>query len=418
MQAAYLIFADGGPLAGLAGFYDILEIRHGRRILQFRRQLFFSAAALLGLTAAPVSAQTKGTSAPTPPPRQFPRGPSTYGSPSRPTFVDGRAQFDDGSPNSLDIRIEKVCGSTVRLQGHVDSKGQFFFQLNNTSQVDTDASTISSGPTSFGAPDPSAMAMPAVQKPGDIGCEIRAAYPGYRSDTYNIALNVGSENVHVGTLLLHRIAGVNGTTVSVTTALAPKKAQKNYAKGLQLSSKGLFDKAEERIRAAVDSYPKYAVAWFALGQLQETRGDFEAARTSYETAIAADSHYVNPYVQITQMAAQEKKWDDVLTFSKKTLSLNSAEFASAYWYNALANLQLDNFADAEQSLNTLLKLDTPHHYSRAEDLMGRLLLQKGDLTGAAEHLRAYLAANPNASDAAAITSRLNNLAVTAPAPKH
>jgi tetratricopeptide (TPR) repeat protein len=382
--------------------------------LQFRLHLFFSAASIMALSAGSISAQSKTGNAPSAPaPRPtIPQGNPTYGSVSRPMFVDGRVQFDDGSPTNANVRVERVCGGTVRLQAHTDSKGQFYFQLGDNAQVDTDASTLASGLSSPGIPDHSAMVPITGQRPSEMGCEIRAAYPGYRSDNYNVSMSGGSDNLHVGTIFLHRIGGVVGTTMSVTTALAPKKSQKDYDKGLQLVKKEKYDDAEHEMQAAVDSYPKYALAWFALGQLQQKRNDLADARTSYEAAVKADPHYVSPYVQLAQLAAQEKKWDETLAFSKQTLSLNSAEFASAYWYNALANCQLGKYNDAEQSLTTLLKMDTAHLYGQAEDLMGRVLLQKGDLSGAAEHLRAYLADNPNATDADVVKQTLNKIAAS------
>ena len=72
--------------------------------------------------------------------------------------------------------------------------------------------------------------------------------------------------------MLHRLGNVQGTTLSVTSALAPKPAQKDYEKGMQLAQKGKFEEAEKKLTSATELYPKYAVAWFALGQVQQKAG--------------------------------------------------------------------------------------------------------------------------------------------------
>src|SRR5580658_8791601 len=45
------------------------------------------------------------------------------------TFITGRVQFDDGTPPNSDIVIERICGSTVFIEGHPDTKGNFGVNL-------------------------------------------------------------------------------------------------------------------------------------------------------------------------------------------------------------------------------------------------------------------------------------------------
>lgn len=330
---------------------------------------------------------------------------------SRPIFVDGRVQFDDGSPMNTNVRIERVCSGSARLQEHTDSNGNFYFQLNGDAEVDADASADSSSLSGRGIPDHPMITSLTGANPTNTSCEIRAAYPGYRSDSLSLAMRSGSDGIHVGTLVLHRLGGVQGTTMSVTTALAPKHAQKDYEKGMGLVANGKFLEAEHEMQQAATLYPNYALAWFALGQLQQKDGREDEARRSYLTAIKADAHYVSPYVALAQLAGQEKKWDEVLGYSKQTLSLNSVEIPSAYWYNAVANYQLSKWDDAQKSLTELIKLDTTHHFVAAEGLLGRILLQKGDLAGATEHLSAYLTLDPHAPDADLVKRTLDKLAL-------
>jgi tetratricopeptide (TPR) repeat protein len=213
----------------------------------------------------------------------------------------------------------------------------------------------------------------------------------------------------VGTIVLHRLANVQGSTISVTTALAPKHAKKEYEKGLQLAQKGQFEEAEKHLIAATDTYPKYAMAWYELAQVQGSQGKTENARKSYQAAISADGKYVSPYDQLALLSAREGKWDDAANYSKQVIQLNPVEFPSSYFYNALANYNLKRADDAEKSAKEVLKLDTGHKYPQAEGLLAQILMQKSNYPEAATHLRAYLTLVPNAKNADALKQQLQKL---------
>jgi len=318
--------------------------------------------------------------------------------------------FDDGSKPNMDIRIERVCSGSPHLEGHTDSKGRFSFQVGQNQGLDMDASDSSpvggfgrSGGlgSTGGMGSPSGMGSRGGLggASGLCGCELRASYPGYRSDVVELGTRHSMDDPEVGTIILHRLANVQGTTVSLTSALAPKGAQKSYEKGMQLAAKSKFEEAEKRLSEATQLYPKYAAAWYALGQLQQQQGRGEDARKAYQAAIEADKKFVSPYDQLARLAAQEGKWEDAANFSKQAISLNPVEFPSSFWYNAIASYNLKRPDDAEKSVKDLLKLDTRHSYPDAENMMAQILLDRGNYPEAAGHLRTYLTLVPNAKNA-------------------
>ncbi len=388
-----------------------------------RRFITFSAVALFGLAVHPALAQ-KGSAPPAPtrggastpgaptgatptysiPTNSYPNNSSTTPMPGTQSyFFSGKVMFDDGTPPNSDIRIERVCGTTPRLEAHTDGKGRFSFQLGQDLSVDTDAADAAGGVNpqngTFSSQPSGVSNNPSNQINPVWNCELRAAYPGYRSDVVEISMRKPLDSPDVGTIILHRLTNVVGSTISLTSALAPKRAQKDYEKGSQLAAKGDFEEAEQHFRKATDAYPKYAVAWFALGELQQKTGNSEGARTSYAAAIAADSKYVNPYNELGSMAAQGGKWQDAADYSKQVIQLNSVEFPGAFWLNALANYKLKRLDDAEKSVRALLKVDTAHKYPQAEGLLGEIFWEKGNYSEAATHLRAYLVLHPDAKDA-------------------
>lgn len=319
-----------------------------------------------------------------------------------PIFLSGRVMLDNGVQPDRDIRIERVCNGSPHVEGHTDSKGRFSLQLGQNLGAEMDASD--SSPNGYGR---NSSVGGFGQSTGGFGgnsnslwnCELRASYPGYSSDVVQLANRHALDSPDVGTIVLHYLGNVQGTTISVTTALAPKNARKEYEKGLQLAQHGKFEEAMDRFASATDLYPKYAIAWYALGQLQQKQGHLSDARSSYQKASTSDTHYVSPYNQLAQLAAQEGKWEDAANFSKQAISLNRVEFPSSFWFNALANYNLKRPADAEQSTKDLLKLDTQHHFPDAENLMAQLLLDEGHYPEAATHLRSYLTLVPNAKNA-------------------
>lgn len=381
----------------------------------------FFAIALLSVAVVPALAQkggggarpgsSNGLGTPTTrtPTSTYPTSTSPTGTSdmSRPIFLSGKVMFDDGSSPNTDIRIERVCGGAVHLEAHTDSKGSFSFQLGQNTTVDTDAEDALTG-TSLGnrsgqfTTQPMTMSSTGNRANTLWDCELRASYPGYRSEVVELATRKSLDNPEVGTIILHRLANVTGSTISLTSALAPKGAQKDYQKGMQFAAKGNFEDAEKHLLKATGVYPKYAVAWFALGAVEQRMGRPDDARKSYSAAISADSRYVSPYGQLALLAAHEGKWQETADYSQRMIELNPVEFPQAFWYNALANYNLKKTDEAGKSAEQLVKLDTEHKYPDAENLLGDLLLQKGKYAEAATHLRVYLALRPNAKNADAI----------------
>lgn len=350
----------------------------------------------------------------------FSNGRNTYPQ-QRTIFLSGKVMFDDGTPPNNEIRIERVCGISARFEAHTDSKGRFSFQLGNNafSAIDTDPAN---GGSALGYPN-----RQTDSRSNDLGqprgydqlwnCELRASYPGYRSDVVELSGRRSLDNPDVGTIILHRLANIKGTTISLTTALAPKHAQKDYEKGVQLAEKGKLDEAEQHLLKATATYPKYAVAWFALGQVQQKENKSEEARKSFQAAAAADSKFVSPYDQLALLAARDGKWDDAANFSKQVIDLNPVEFPSDFWYNAVANYNLKKMDAAQKSAQELLKLDTKHQFPEAESMLAQIYLQKADYDQAAAHLKAYLALAPNAKNADALKATLLKLEQAKAEPK-
>ena len=314
----------------------------------------------------------------------------------RPILLTGKVVLDDGTAPPTGILIERICaGGRPHAEGYTDSKGHFTITLGQEVGVMADASEAPNR-GELGGSNP---LTGGVRESQLTTCELRASFAGYRSDQVSLAGKRYMGESEVGAIILHRMQNVEGLTVSATSALAPKDARKAYEKGLEAVKKNKPDDAQKEFEKAVEGYPRYAVAWFELGRVYEQRDHADKAREAYKQSLTADSKYINPYERIYMLDARDQKWPEVAENTEKVLRLNPYDFPSAYYFNGLANLQLRKLDPAEKSMREAVKLDKRHENPRGNYILGIILANKQDYTGAAECLRAYLKDVPSGNDA-------------------
>ena len=330
-------------------------------------------------------------------------------------YLTGKVMMEDGTPPPELVTIERVCSGSPKAQGYTDQKGNFSFQLGQTNAVFQDASEDSTGmiygnkvpsgnnPLSGSNPNAPPATSPSAQPSGTgiwqlANCELRAVLAGYRSDTVNLAGRRRLDDPDVGTLVLHRLANVSGTVVSVTSLEAPRNAQRAYDKGRHALEKGNGLDAIESFQKAVELFPRFAAAWYALGRMQENIRNVPEARRSYQAALAADPKFLGPYMPLASMAADEHNWQEVAGITGRLLKLDPVDYVAGWLFNAAANFNLGRMDEAERSARAGQRLDTGNRYPKLGAVLGSVLVRKGDSAGAAELLHAYLAAAPEDED--------------------
>jgi tetratricopeptide (TPR) repeat protein len=323
--------------------------------------------------------------------------------------------IDDGTPLPEAVVIQRVCGSSPHAEGYTDSKGFFGIELGGNNGVIQDASEFGSG-SGFGS---NQMGMPgqsqAGMNPGSPGgfperrlmnCELQAKLAGYRSQTVNLANRRAMDDPNVGTILLHRVGTAEGNTVSAVSLAAPKDARKAYERGMDALKKKKTDDAVKNFEKAVELYPAYAAAWHELGKLQEGANNPDAARKSFGAAVQADPKFTAPYLELTVMALREKSWQEVAEISERIVKLDPFDYPQAFFFNAVANYNLQNMDAAEKSAVQAEKLDTRHLLPQVNQLLGVLMVQRKDFTGAAAQFRNYLKVAPDGPQAATVRNQL------------
>jgi tetratricopeptide (TPR) repeat protein len=294
----------------------------------------------------------------------------------------------------------------VRREGYTDSRGEFQLELGrnqqerDASQADSDRMvTTRGGRASIGG---------GSQIRFD-GCELRASLPGFLSSTVSMRVENDATVVHVSPIVLTRIGGVEGATVSLTSMSAPSEARKAYEKGRKAGGEKNFDEAVKELNKAVKIYPQYAVAWSLMGEIHRLQNQFDLARKEYRQALAADVKFVSPYFGLAAMAIVENKWEDAAQLTDQLIALNPFAYPMAYFFNAAANFNLGKLDVAEQSARKFQQMDTGHSRPDIVLLLGNILAGKHQYAEAAQLYRDFLVSKPDAPNAEAVRKEAQRL---------
>ncbi len=333
----------------------------------------------------------------------------------QPIYVSGRVMMEDGAAPSEPVVIQTVCNGNPHSEGYTDAKGYFSIELGSrNSAMIQDASEFDSRP-GFGSSNSSGSTSSNSALGGGMdsaerkymGCDLQAKLSGYRSQTVALAGRRSMDDPNVGTILMHRTGPAEeGKTVSMVSLAAPKDAKKAFDKAIDALKKKKFSDAQTNLEKAVEAYPKYATAWYELGMLQAGQGKADMARRYFETAIENDPKYIQPYLQLSVLALQAQKWQELADLTAKTVKLDPFDYPQEYFLNSVANYNMQHFDAAEKSALEAERLDTRHQYPKNSHLLGMILAMKKDYAGAKDRFKTYLQFAPNSEDAPRVRSQL------------
>ena len=232
--------------------------------------------------------------------------------------------------------------------------------------------------------------MSGISERDLMGCELRAVLAGYRSNAINLSGHRPMNNPDVGTIVLRRLAGVEGTTIGATAALAPKDARKAFEKGHAAQGAKKFEDALKEYRKAISIYPKYSTAYYEMGRALEMLGKRAEATEAYRKAIEIDPKSLDPYRFLAGLSARQQDWKQAIEYADQAIALDPLHYPDAYFHRAVSLFYMKDYAAAERSARQALKLDTGHRIPKALQLVGMILIEREDYAGAAEQMRAYL----------------------------
>jgi Tfp pilus assembly protein PilF len=323
----------------------------------------------------------------------------------RSVFISGKVLLQGGGA-AQQVLIERICSGMVRREGYTNAKGSFQFELGRNS-TERDASQGDSDRMVANKMARSTPAGGAEIRFDD--CELRASLPGFISSTVPMRVDNDVSQLQVGTIVLKKMGGVEGSIVSVTTMAVPKDAREAFDRGRKAGTEKKFDEAVKDLTKAVTIDPQYAAAWSLMAEIHRLQNQFEPARKEYAQALAADPKFVSPYFGLAAMAVVENKWSEAAQLTDRLIQLNSFAYPMAYFFNAAANLNLGKLDAAEQSARKFQEVDKAHSRPDIALLLANILTGKHQYAEAAQLYRDYLALKPDAPNAEALKNEAQRL---------
>jgi tetratricopeptide (TPR) repeat protein len=240
-------------------------------------------------------------------------------------------------------------------------------------------------------------------------CTLRAHLAGYSSSEINISGFNSYSNPKLPPMVLTPSNG-DPTLISAPDNVVPGKAQSAWKAGLQAVNVGNMAEATAKFQAAVTAVPKFAPGWNALGLVHGAQQKIPESREAFERAIAADPKLLAPYVNLARLCIRTQDWDAAAKTADAYLKADPKhQFPEMYLHQAVARYWLQDLAGAETSAQLAARSDQTRKGFRAEYVIGRILLAKGDASGARQHIAKYLELDPNTGDVEQIKAELQNL---------
>jgi hypothetical protein len=334
-------------------------------------------------------------------------------------FLRGRVATGDGTPVPHDVMVERVCNNRVRQQLYASPHGDFSMQLGSRADSFLDASGDSPSQSRVAAKN-SDM---GISRHDLTNCELRASAPGFHPSVISLMgdLNAFGGSIDVGVITVQRAVKIEGMTLSAIPYKAPKDARRAYEKGLQAQKNGKLADAHKYFETAVRIYPSFAFAWFQLGTVLQTENQKDEARKAYTQATTIDAKFLPPYLLLASMAYETGNWREVLTLTghildldplnhiavaNYVLDLDPLNYVDAYFYDAMANYQLNKIEEAEKSGLKAEHLDLRTRFPQVHLLLAEIFAQKKNYAMAVTETQIFLDLAPHAKDANRVREQL------------
>jgi len=336
--------------------------------------------------------------------------------PQSPQFIFGRVLMENGQPVPEPVPVALICGLTTMQMVQSDLKGQFEFALG-VNRANTDFSADNDAPVNSDTTRRASQGGFVTYGGSDfklLGCELRVSIGGFTPLNKVISDPGTLGTTDVGNLVLRRLADVQGSAISVTSLMIPASARKEFEKGAAAARNHQLEAAAEHLEKAVAQYDKYAAAWNELGKVYLADKRPEDAHRAFDKAIAADPHYIPPYVNLASLELQQGTYENAAATAKKALDQDpNVEFAA--FIEAAADYNLKRFDEAEKCARDAEQ--RPHReIPQLHALLADIYVQRQDYPSAAAQMRAYLKESPDGPFATRVKQNLaqvENLAAQA-----
>ncbi len=195
------------------------------------------------------------------------------------------------------------------------------------------------------------------------------------------------------------------SSVAVVDINVPRKAQKEFNKGVDSFRKDKLPEAKSRFEAAIALYPQYATAYNYLGVVEIRAGATAPAQTAFEQATTINDKYADALLNLGKIMYQQHKYPETESALLRVISLEPqnalalAMLSHAQLLNGKPDLALANARRAHAT-------GVPHMAS-AHLIAANVLEARHDMAGALGEYNLYLAEAPNSPAAARIKAGID-----------
>jgi VWFA-related protein len=198
-----------------------------------------------------------------------------------------------------------------------------------------------------------------------------------------------------------------------------RNAVEAFQAGLKAAQSGRPADARRDYEKAVTLDPDYGEAWQAMAKLQVEQKDLDAARKSYEAAIRAQPSHTDYCFELAGLEQGAQNWNGLIDMAERLIKLNASDYPEAYLLSATGYYQSGNVDRAEERAQTGEKLDTRQQFPKLHELLGWILVSRGNpargpdrrrfFDMAAEEFRKYLKAAPATAHTAEVRATLSEI---------
>jgi tetratricopeptide (TPR) repeat protein len=290
-------------------------------------------------------------------------------------IVTGSVSLPDGNPAArITVRISGQSG--LNFETTTDNSGRYQFQ-------------VPGGRYRLSAVNPHA----SEQSTDNI-----------EADTSRTAGNRLVVNLYLRTLT--ETTGVSRPgVVSAAAALQqiPKEARKAYEDGLKLRSRNQAEKALASFDRAIEICPDYFQALAERGELRITRSEIGQALEDFEHALRLDRDYGPALRGAGYCKLEQQQFTEAVSYLERATSTEPG-IADSHLFLGIANLALDRREPARRALLEALKIDARRTVT-AHIYLADLYARENEFRNAADELRAYLTARPDAPNSQSLAAK-------------
>lgn len=177
-----------------------------------------------------------------------------------------------------------------------------------------------------------------------------------------------------------------GETISIRNLLIPPKALKELQRSQSAFQSGDTKSSARHLERALQIYPNYLEGHNSLGARYIELHQYEKAAAEFQRAIDIDPRVMQPFNNLSVALFFEQRYPEAEAAARRAHDLDPHDPTARYMLGAILATQKHDTVEAMDMLR-----ETESEFPDARLLLAQILERRGNVKGAEEELRDYLA---------------------------